>query len=80
MDNKPDPPRHAALMTQLWQTQPMCTEPASSWALPNALSGATPHSQVGSDPIKEMKMDAQGFSVAPWLRKHQDSVLTNAPS
>lgn len=46
------------------QTQPVGMEPASSWAPPSALPGATPHSPVAPGPITEKKMDAWGFSVA----------------
>lgn len=76
MDRQQDhhPP---ALMTRQSQTQPSRMEPASSWAPPSALLGATPPSQVGTSPITETKTDVQGFYVAPWLGKRRDLALMN---
>lgn len=65
--------------TQPSQTQPMCTESASSWALPNARRKPHLAAKWVATP-SEMKMGAQGFSVAPWLGKHHDSALVNAAS
>lgn len=59
-----DQPTISQLPSVSCQTQPVGTEPASSWAPPSALPGATPHSPVATGPITETKMDAWGFSVA----------------